>query len=751
MVEKASGFRPVTGKAFTNLLYNSQYLHGFSSLSLSFNIPLRQTVGLRRLHEDIRQTLPLPFGQNQKKRKDPEGRTKTDGTVNGFDRLPLLACRYRFVREIARGTYSQVILCEDVYSQFCRCVAIKVTNSHYKYIGVQETCRLRGLNKMDGKGQGHIIRLLSTFNLFNCHFCLVLECLQTSLLSISHQVQPRINSIQRAREIVIQMLGSLSFLASHRIIHADLKPENVLVMEAHRGSNIPRDVRFFEQRKGGNYNGPFEVRIADFGNAMDAKDANAYYDDFEVQSLYYRAPEVLMGLPFGSEIDMWSVGCILVELLQGRPLFKVDGRSQLLGQMTSILGPIPRDVFKRSKYYNLYFSADDRPVHPDICRSPGAFPYSRGKAPSMTPKSGLGWLLHSEDVVLLDFLTGLLQYDPKKRLTPQQALRHPFCSPCSPANPPAAWPVQAQNQVCSRELLESTAALRPLLVGSGRSCLKQQNEVDYHSIRTLSNAEPSVRPDVPHWKNAQSDMVPAELAASHLNLNLKQPNLSRQRYRWDQRFVAEDVASNELAAAIPPNDGRIKRRRATGHALVQSVESDIAAMLPPWTSWDCGSTDSACSSASSSVALSTGSGSMPDFRVHLETDDSDRPAQTTSLVHSSSEKQLPFLNPPQACLNPSQTFSATSSRTGAPYLRMNLLPDDSLSATENHLGQSSFFVYQNGISATEYDRPFRNPWPLEASAELPRQSGYAPLQAKPSHRPETTSWPIWVAWGQGAQ
>jgi len=64
------------------------------------------------------------------------------------------------------------------------------------------------------------------------------------------------------------------------------------------------------------------VKLADFGNAMLACEANTsqYYGTFELQSLWYRAPEVLLGLPFGLPIDMWSLGCIVGEVPRRLPL-----------------------------------------------------------------------------------------------------------------------------------------------------------------------------------------------------------------------------------------------------------------------------------------------------------------------------------------------------------------------------------------------------------------------------------------------
>lgn len=85
------------------------------------------------------------------------------------------------------------------------------------------------------------------------------------------------------------------FLRRHKLIHCDLKPENVLLVAP--------------QRSG--------IKVIDFGSSCFVDEKMYTY----VQSRFYRSPEVILGLPYGCEIDMWSFGCILAELFMGYPLF----------------------------------------------------------------------------------------------------------------------------------------------------------------------------------------------------------------------------------------------------------------------------------------------------------------------------------------------------------------------------------------------------------------------------------------------
>ena len=82
------------------------------------------------------------------------------------------------------------------------------------------------------------------------------------------------------------------------------------------------------------------IKLADFSNAMHAteREISAYFTNFELQSLWYRAPEVMMGVPFGLPIDMWSAGCVIAELFLGEPLFTGMQPAAMLQQIVKLLG-----------------------------------------------------------------------------------------------------------------------------------------------------------------------------------------------------------------------------------------------------------------------------------------------------------------------------------------------------------------------------------------------------------------------------
>ena len=137
------------------------------------------------------------------------------------DSLPLLNNRYRVVSGVGEGTFSQLLLAEDTFTQHKR-VALKVMNSKYSFIGLQEVEKLCWLNTRDTHCQSHIVRLLGAFY-FQQHLCLVLELLGTSLLNYMKQQNGGRVPMDVVRKIAWQLCTSLAFVGSCNMIHGDIK------------------------------------------------------------------------------------------------------------------------------------------------------------------------------------------------------------------------------------------------------------------------------------------------------------------------------------------------------------------------------------------------------------------------------------------------------------------------------------------------------------------------------------------------
>ena len=126
-----------------------------------------------------------------------------------------------------------------------------------------------------------------------------------------------------------QLLNGLGLLNKARLIHCDLKPENILL------KNLESPV----------------IKIIDFGSACDERQTVYTY----IQSRFYRSPEVLLGLPYSSAIDMWSLGCIVVELFLGLPLFPGSSEYNQVSRITEMLGLAPTWMLEMGKQSGEFF------------------------------------------------------------------------------------------------------------------------------------------------------------------------------------------------------------------------------------------------------------------------------------------------------------------------------------------------------------------------------------------------------------
>lgn len=161
--------------------------------------------------------------------------------------------------------------------------------------------------------------------------CLVFELLSHSLYDVLRATSFRGVSLALVRKFSSQILHALRYLKSHGVVHLDLKPENVLLCSADRS----------------------RVKLVDFGSSRwrDESVGETY-----AQSRFYRAAEVLLGLPFSYPADVWSLGCIMVELHGGKPLFPGRDERHQLAKIAETLGPVPDDVFAAA-------SAERRATH----------------------------------------------------------------------------------------------------------------------------------------------------------------------------------------------------------------------------------------------------------------------------------------------------------------------------------------------------------------------------------------------------
>nr|XP_057932692.1 homeodomain-interacting protein kinase 3-like [Doryrhamphus excisus] len=203
---------------------------------------------------------------------------------------------YEVLEFLGRGTFGQVVKCWKRGTN--EVVAIKILKNHPSYarqgqIEVEILARLSSENA----DEHNVVRALECFQ-HHSHTCLVFEMLEQNLYDFLKQNKFSPLPLKIIRPILLQVATALKKLKSLGLIHADLKPENIMLVDPSRQ--------------------PYRVKVIDFGSASHVSKAvcSTY-----LQSRYYRAPEIILGLPFCEAIDMWSLGCVIAELFLGWPLY----------------------------------------------------------------------------------------------------------------------------------------------------------------------------------------------------------------------------------------------------------------------------------------------------------------------------------------------------------------------------------------------------------------------------------------------
>jgi serine/threonine protein kinase len=173
-------------------------------------------------------------------------------------------------------------------------VAIKVVRNVKRYFesALIEAEIVEDVNRRGGRGVSHCALLHDAFS-FAGHYCMVFESLGPSLYDFLKRQKYQPFPLVCVRDFAKQLLETLEFLHSFRLIHTDLKPENVLLLNSrevsYKGYTVPECTR---------------IKVIDFGGAT--------YDNEKKSSVVntrqYRAPEVILGVGWSMPSDMWSVG-----------------------------------------------------------------------------------------------------------------------------------------------------------------------------------------------------------------------------------------------------------------------------------------------------------------------------------------------------------------------------------------------------------------------------------------------------------
>lgn len=326
--------------------------------------------------------------------------------------------RYEIASPIGKGSFGQVVKAYD-HEEQCQ-VAIKIIKNKKPFLNQAqiEVKLLEMMNRADAENKYYIVKLKRHF-MWRNHLCLVFELLSYNLYDLLRNTNFRGVSLNLTRKFAQQLCTALLFLSQPElnIIHCDLKPENILLCNPKRSA----------------------IKIVDFGSSCQLGQRIYQY----IQSRFYRSPEVLLGVPYDLAIDVWSLGCILVEMHTGEPLFSGANEFDQMNKIVEVLGMPPKHLLdqahKARKFFDKlpssegggyvlkkngngkdnrkYRAPGTRRLH-DILGVEGGGAAARRRG---EPGHSVSDYLKFKDLILR-----MLDYDPKTRVTPYYALQHNF-------------------------------------------------------------------------------------------------------------------------------------------------------------------------------------------------------------------------------------------------------------------------------------------------------------------------------------
>ncbi|XP_061109189.1 dual specificity tyrosine-phosphorylation-regulated kinase 2-like isoform X2 [Conger conger] len=391
-------------------------------------------------HQEIYNYPEIYFaGPNAKKRPGVVGGSSNSGyddDQGSYVHVPHdhVAYRYEVLKVIGKGSFGQVVKAYDHKAQ--QHVALKMVRNEKRFHrqAAEEIKILEHLRKQDKDAGMNVVHMLENFS-FRNHICMTFELLSMNLYELIKKNKFQGFSLPLVRKFAHSILQCLDSLHKSRIIHCDLKPENILLKQQGRSG----------------------IKVIDFGSSCYEHQRVYTY----IQSRFYRAPEVILGGRYGMPIDMWSLGCILAELLSGYPLLPGEDEGDQLACIMELLGVPSQKLLEASKRAKNFVSSKGHPRYCTVTALPDGTTAltggrsRRGKLRGPPGSKELSTALKGcEDALFLDFLKQCLEWDPAVRMTPSQALRHPWLRRRLP-KPPAG----EKTAPAAKRITDTSAAL----------------------------------------------------------------------------------------------------------------------------------------------------------------------------------------------------------------------------------------------------------------------------------------------------
>lgn len=321
------------------------------------------------------------------------------------------------IRILGIGSFGHVVSCYNGETR--QMEAVKIINQCPRAIGYaeQEIKILKRLKVFDPDGCG-IVRFYESF-LHRGIICLSFEVLDQDLKAYIQDIQVQSGlcglPLVEVRTITCQMLLALDVLACNGVINCEIKPENIMVVD--------RDHQ------------PVTVKLVDYGAAQNSSDI---CPKNLVQTLWYSSPEVMLDCPYNEAIDMWALGVTAAELVLGNPLYPEINTYNMLCSIIKTQGMLPNELLDDGEQTRSYFCQKDHERPGWRLKTVEEFHSHTGyhHDEELDTFDSLDDMVvvayqgnnqkDSDQELFVDLIKKMLHLDPQRRVTAEDALKHPF-------------------------------------------------------------------------------------------------------------------------------------------------------------------------------------------------------------------------------------------------------------------------------------------------------------------------------------
>lgn len=313
---------------------------------------------------------------------------------------------------MGEGSFGKVVRCKNLNTDEIRAIKVLKLNTT---AGKAEEKALKAIRQLDAD-KANLIKFYEGFS-YKGHKCLVFEFLSESLFDffVNRKLLPL--HVSEIRIIAQQLLTALDALKSIGIVHCDIKPDNIMLVN-HESQ-------------------PFKVKLIDFGNAMKTSTLEKVQ---MIQALGYRAPEVVLGLPLNEAVDMWALGCVLAYVFIGRHIYPLQSEYEFIRVLTELQGFPDNEVLSRGSKVETFFTFTE-----DLCwKLKTKKEYKEITGTKVVEYNCVDKYVNNFDELsklhpglddpaeetdtkaFMSILKRMLNVNPAKRITPREGLGHRF-------------------------------------------------------------------------------------------------------------------------------------------------------------------------------------------------------------------------------------------------------------------------------------------------------------------------------------